>query len=89
MSSPEDLRPHKVMATMAVGFLLLSAVFAVMGIADVLDGRFDSRAGSSLRSEDAAFFWKQVRTTFLFSGFTLLTAGGCLAASVIIRRSAK
>lgn len=86
MKPPRDAPPHRVLTSMAVGFVLLAAVFAFMGGADALDGRFDSKAGPSLRSDDAVFFWKQVRTTFLFSGISLLTAGGCFAASVVLRQ---
>lgn len=70
---------------MASAFVLLAAVFAIMGVADALDGRHSSRGGTTLRSEAPVFFWKQVRTTFMFSGFTLLAAGGFFIASVALR----
>ena len=89
VSPPEDSRPHTVLASMASAFVLLAAVFAIMGVADALDGRHDTRAGATLRAEDSDFFWKQVRTTFMFSGFTLLAAGGCFVASVALQSPSK
>lgn len=83
--SAQDNRPDRVLASMAAGFLFLAAIFGAMGVVDCIDGRTDSKAGYTLRSEELEAFWRNVRITFGFGAAVLVASGVCYAGSVALR----
>ena len=77
-----DIPTHTAFKQVAVALRVLALYFLAQGMIDQIDGRTDSKAGHTLRSNEPEFFASRIRLRFAFGGGILLIAGICYAISL-------
>lgn len=81
----DDTRVDNVLATMAVGFLALSAFFFGTATLDLMDGEVHTKVGSVFHSESPERYWQMVRTSYGFGAATTAVAALCAIGARLLK----
>jgi len=84
----EQVPTDKMLASMALIFVLMAVFFFFTGSLDAVDGRVHTKAGDVLRSQSPELFWKLVRRSYGFCAAMLGVAVVCALGARALKAKA-